>query len=268
MKCLLIFLSILKFIGIAVLVLLALIIVLLLVLLFAGIRYEASSDCDEDGSNNRTEGFVSYAFGLAKLRFCYANKSFDYRLSVCLFKILDSKKKSGNKGKIETKHKEQTAEKTKPNTENLTKDTSDDAEKKINRKTKRKKPQKSKKTKSKKFDFGKIVEIFKQYDIGQLARIIFKFLKSFIKALGIKQFEADTLFGFDDPSTTGLVLGGAAALTAFLPFRIGLKGNFEGKAFELRGNINGRTSLIRLIIPIVVFIKEKPVWEIITNKRG
>jgi hypothetical protein len=295
MKWLLIFLSILKFIGIAVLILLALILLTMFILLLTGIKYEAKSSCDD--GNNCAEGFISYVFGLIRFSFRYEDKKLAYGLNIGFIEILGSEKKP-KKVKTEsekkvTADKKATSDKKATADKQTTADRKAPSEKKVSLgegKARTSTEHKSDKKKVKRKRFGSIkrkksnrkskrgagikarldmaISIAKKYDIRQLIAVTLKFCNRFIKALGIKQLSADTVFGFDDPSTTGLILGGASVVAAFLPFRVGLRGYFDGKYFEINGILKGKTNLLRLLIPVVVFIMEKPVWKIITNKRG
>jgi hypothetical protein len=271
MKWLLIFLSILKFIGIAVLILLAIILLTMFILLLTGIKYEAKSSCDD--GNNYAEGFISYIFGLIRFSFKYDDKKLVYGLNVGFIEVFGSEKKAKKtKSKLERRVTSDT--KALPGKDKEKKSTKNNSKKK---KVKSKKSgsisraknnRKSKRDNNIRTRLEKLVDIVKKYDVRQLIGVTMKLCRRLFRALGIKHLSADTVFGFDDPSTTGLVLGGVSAVTAFLPFSVRLGGYFDGKYFEIKGILKGKTNLLRLLIPVVVFIMEKPVWKIITNKRG
>lgn len=277
MKWLLVIIAVLKIAGIAVLAVLALAVLLLLTVLLCSLKYEASG-AYKDGSGVGS-GFVSWLFGLIRLDFGYNASGFYYKVKIPFYKLLRSRKapsKAVNADSAEDTRvvsamsREETAKAdTAPEEKSQEKaDSTHKAEKSV-------KKQKHKTEKSvhhnKKKEKGvvrKILDTCNEYEVQKLYKPLKRFLKRFFSALGIRDAGADICFGFDDPSLTGMVLGGGAAAAAFIPFRLNLSGFFEGEYLCGNGRIKGKTSILALIIPTVRMVFEKPVWNFLMKMKG
>jgi hypothetical protein len=116
--------------------------------------------------------------------------------------------------------------------------------------------------------YTKAVSFFNEYEPTKLYKPIKRFFKRFFKAMGVKTAVVDATFGFDDPSLTGVVLGGCSALSVFLPIKLRLSGYFEGSFLEGNAKLKGKTCLLALVVPIIRLVFEKPVWNILTKLKG
>jgi hypothetical protein len=90
-------------------------------------------------------------------------------------------------------------------------------------------------------------------------------LKRLLKAVIFKEFYAKTIFGFDDPSLTGVLLG--AAYMIVTPLGLGeqilFDGDFENKRLFADVRVKGYTNLWSILWPLTAFAISKPVWPII-----
>jgi hypothetical protein len=129
-------------------------------------------------------------------------------------------------------------------------------------------PKKRNKPDKKKGLLHKIITYYKEYDLKSLYPAVKRFIKKMCRAVGIKEAFANVVFGFDDPSLTGMVLGGGAAFAAFVPFKLNLSGFFEGEYLDADGKVKGKTRLIALLVPLVGLVVEKPVWNLIMKLKG
>lgn len=137
--------------------------------------------------------------------------------------------------------------------------------KKIKKTKKKKKPKKINPVKRIKVFYENIKEKWEYYNISQLIPLIIKLVKDLIKAVGVKKCNIGGVIGFSDPSTTGGVLGVIGMLSVYLPGKIQIEGNFEKADFKCNGVIEGNTSLIKLLLPLIKFVFKKPVLNIIIN---
>ncbi len=279
MKLLMTMLAVLKFAGIFVLTVIAIVLVLLAVIAVCGIKYEAGGEY-KDGRGNGN-GFVSWLFGLVRVDFGIKNNSFDYTLKVPFLSLAKKARAGKAKPKSVAKAQDDTEKKAADDRqEGAAEKPSDKTINKRTVKSKQKKPKKAKnktETKKKKL-FGKadeekslperLIYYYKHYELKKLYEPLKRLLKRLIHAIGIKHAQADVIFGLDDPSVTGMILGGSAAAAAFLPFRLNIKGFFGGEYLEARASISGKTSVLALMIPCIKMVFEKPVWNILMKLKG
>lgn len=273
MKWLSIIIAILKIAGIAVLAVLALAVLLLLVVLLCSLKYEASGAYKDGGGVG--SGFVSWLFGLIRLDFGYNASGFYYKVKIPFYKLLKIGKTPSKT--VDANGTEDTRIVSAMSREKTVSSDASPEEKADNthKAEKSAKKQKHKTEKSvhhnKKKEKGIVRKIFdtcNEYEVQRLYKPLKRFLKRFFSALGIKDADADICFGFDDPSLTGIVLGGGAAAAAFIPFRFNLSGFFEGEYLCGNGRIKGKTSILALIIPAVRMVFEKPVWNFLMKMKG
>lgn len=246
---------VLKYIGIAILIVLAILIILLLLLLFNSVKYEAKGAYSAEEST--ANAFVSWLFGLIRFEVSYNGNDFKFNARCPMKKriqrIIAGKRNKNDDSKPVVKIASVENEKNEPR-------------KKADQE-KQHKLKKSAKNKSVvdrlKDAFEKIFYYYNEYDIKHLFSPFKRFLLRFVKSLGLKKMEADITFGFDDPSLTGMVLGGSTAATAFLPFDVNLRGYFDGEYLNGNGYIKGKTCVLRLLMPFIKVILEKPVRNLI-----
>lgn len=277
MKWFLVILAVLKYTGIVLLAVLLFLVLVLLILLLCSIKYEAQGEYNEGLANGA--GFVSYMFGLIRFEFSYKEGSFGYKLKVPFYNSLKKKsiKKANNTSAVTPAEDDRTVtimSKTdvkQPECKTEQNNKSDDKTAFFNKKKfcilNRFKRKAEKKPKERSI-LDKITYYYKKYEVKSFYKPFKRFLKRFFKSLGINFAEADVCFGFDDPSLTGVVLGGGTALSAFLPVRLNLNGFFEGEYLCGKGNIKGKTCIIAVIIPIIKLVFEKPVWKLLMNLKG
>ncbi|GEM_PF-3003025 len=286
MNWLLVLIAAFKFIGITLLLLLALVVVVLLIVLLCGIKYEAKGDYKDGAGQGR--GFVSYLFGLIRLDFDYRDNKLAYKLKIP-FLSADKKKAKGKKHKRTEKMQAPIKEIVSDDDRTVT--IMSKTEKIKNEETDGSAVKEKKKAEKKsflkkirhKFDafvhhktkepeeeslFDRLMYYYREYDLKKLYKPLKRFFNRFVNAMGIRDACVDVIFGFDDPYVTGIVLGGGAAVSAFLPFRFKLRGNFEGEYLDANANITGRTCILALIIPVVRMVFEKPVWKLLMKLKG
>ncbi len=114
-------------------------------------------------------------------------------------------------------------------------------------------------------------EFRERYDIPLLLRNLKIYVFQQLKSLGIKGGSVDGIVGLGDPSQTGLMLGGAGVIGAFVPIDVDISGDFEKKYIALNGSLYGKTYLLKLLLPILKLILKKPVRTILYDilfKKG
>ena len=89
--------------------------------------------------------------------------------------------------------------------------------------------------------------------------------KRILKALLPSQANGECRFGFDDPSTTGILLGAAHALLGVsdLYSHINISADFEKEFLYMKCHIAGKIMLWSLFWPLIAYIFSKPIWFII-----
>jgi hypothetical protein len=280
MKWLAVFAVILKFIGIAVLLLLAILLLVIFVVLLSAIKYEAVGDY----GNGRGKGkaYISYLFGLVRFDMRYDGTELCYNVKI---PFVDTKKLlSGSEKNENTEKKEASADKVNEALETektpfeaieqtdsisvkaMQEDKS--TQKKHKHKTANSGKSKDKKARNIKRIYNKAVSVCKEYEPVKLYKPIKRFLKRFFKAMGVKTALVDATFGFEDPSLTGIVLGGSSVLAAFVPITLNLSGHFDGSYLNGNARLRGKTCLLALAVPIIRLVFEKPVWNILTKLKG
>lgn len=139
--------------------------------------------------------------------------------------------------------------------------------KKIKNKKVKLKKSKFKKTKSDNGLFDIINKIKTYPDKDKIINYTLKLLKRLKTAIKFKAAEIYGTIGFDDPSQTGLFLGGVSIISAFLPINFNIKGNFEKGDFNAGIYLKGRFSLWSLGFPILVYILKKPIRKILFGRN-
>lgn len=104
-----------------------------------------------------------------------------------------------------------------------------------------------------------------KYSIKNILNATIKLIAKLFKNIKFKKCEINGIVGLSDPSDTGMAVGAAAVVKAFVPFDINIEGNFEEK--ELTGNFNvmGKTNLWLILFPIAKYIFTKPIWPLVKD---
>lgn len=255
----LIALMILKIIGLILLFILALALVILAILLFTPIKYHISSN-----NVDKPYLFVKLGIWLNMVAITYFYNEDKEENKVILFwlkfdwdKVFKEKKEKNKK-----KHKSKASAKNKKAEKKKKEDSSD--------KEKSYKKSKYKGIKAKiKATLSYIRQKLSAFNAVKNKRELFGYLlelvKGLFKALRTKKFKAKIKFGFEEPDETGIMLGFGCGVNAFLPFKIDLEADFENSCFDYALEIKGKTSIFLLIVPIVKFVLNKPIWDLIFN---
>lgn len=264
--------AVLKIVLCILLIVLAIALVILAVLLLCGIKYEAIGNFSEN--NKKATGFASWLFNLVRVDFSYSEAGLEYNLKIPLKSFIFGKRnKKENKVHPPIKEKQDdrvvTAMDSETSRNNSIKKQVADNNKndKIlepsKKKEKKGKTKKKRKKEKEKTLLAKLKEAYYEYDVKSLYKPLKRFLKRVLKAIGIRKARADLTFGFDDPSLTGMVLGGGCAVAAFLPFDFRLRGHFDGAFLDGNVIIKGKTCAFAILVPTARLVFEKPVWKLI-----
>ena len=119
----------------------------------------------------------------------------------------------------------------------------------------------NKKEKRQKFLLEVINYPYKRELIDQTVLLI----KRSIAAVKPKYFYLNGEVGFDSPNLTGLLLAAVGIVRGFNGMNVDLTGNLEKETLDAELKLNGRTSLLVLIIPTVRYIASRPVRAIIKS---
>ncbi len=169
--------------------------------------------------------------------------------------------------------------------ENNSENNSEDVSENISEDTPTEKKEKPKKTKKKRVKKAKKENIFdkiksaydsfqyfrERYDIPLLLSNIKIYVVQQCLSLGVQGGSIGGILGLDDPSKTGMVLGGIGIIGAFAPIETDISGEFERKYIALNGSLYGRTYLLKLALPVLKLIFKRPVRTIIYDilfKKG
>ncbi|MCL2527184.1 MAG: hypothetical protein FWE42_02105 [Defluviitaleaceae bacterium] len=95
--------------------------------------------------------------------------------------------------------------------------------------------------------------------------LVLQCIQKFLKALKPKKLDIHGIVGFDDPATTGWVMGSYEAITSVLNIRHKIKilGSYHEKALDLSVSAKGRTRLWRLMWPFAWLYLKKPIRTVI-----
>lgn len=103
----------------------------------------------------------------------------------------------------------------------------------------------------------------------QILGIIWPKLQIFLIRIRPRQLRGQIQFGFSDPATTGQVLGGIAMIPFLYQTEIVIRPDFESEKAYVSGNIytKGRMHLIHFIILIVKLLLDKNIRSLLGNLR-
>lgn len=267
MKILALIISILKILGIILLIILALILLIILILLFSKIKIDLDAKFFE---NIALKFKASYLFGILKYRFDYEKN--EHKLIIFGKNIFKNEKKQkkrktelkksnneSNKNKLDIKkhYKKEPKEKTIKEF-NKTFDT-DFEDEKSNYENIKENTEDFNKKKSLKEKINK--EIIKE---------LIMLMKKLIKSFNFKKIKINLSYGFEEPYTTGKT---CAIISIILPAfskkyikNINLIPNFQEKELEGEAQLKIRTTLFKLLLPILFFIFNKNIRKIIFQK--
>lgn len=254
-----VFLHVLSIIGIILLILIGIIVALLLLVLFFPFVYKAKIVKNEDLS---VKASVRWLFGFLTVPVSFAEKQLAWDLKIAGFSLkplLTGEKKKKPKKKKKKKEKKQPVimpgEKA---DKQVAKDAKAAAKAEI-------KIQKGKKKASRKiYEEGeakggirerlkeKLISLYEMSKIavkvGQAYTAVRKKIFKIVKHVMPKKIRGMLRFGFDDPSTTGKVLGMICAVYPALPVELELYPDFEKAVFECDLLIKGRIFLIYIVV--------------------
>ncbi|MCD8151563.1 MAG: hypothetical protein LUD71_00500 [Clostridiales bacterium] len=219
--------SVCKIIGIIVLVLLA----LLAILLFLPVSYELDADTEQ----KRCAVRISWGFGLVRFRFLYGEQT-EMVLSVLFFGIdfLDEERRRRRKNR-----KQRKAAKKK------TKEDKEDAE--------RGPLQRAAGVAA---TVTHVVGLVRDYE---LMDAVWPGLMDFLFHVRPRQVRGQKVFGFDDRSVTGQVVGGLALIPLFYQTDLQVTPDFETEETFIRGNIRlkGHMMLFHAVRMLVRWFGQK-----------
>ena len=120
--------------------------------------------------------------------------------------------------------------------------------------------------------FNKLKEYYGTYKSisgrTEIIRLTKQLVKRLFRALGIKKFGADGVFSLGSPCNTGRLFGLVSMVKGLTALPVNLSADFESETrFDLRVKISGRTSMFRILLPLIGYIFKKPVWSIIKKLR-
>lgn len=104
----------------------------------------------------------------------------------------------------------------------------------------------------------------------RLLQAVYESIRRLLRALHLNM-KLSGVYGFDDPSLTGIVLGVMTALNTGMSYSIDLKPEFAGEAVDLRGDIKAWFIPLHILIIGLRLIFKKAVraiwWPKIKNSR-
>lgn len=288
-------LTILKILGIILLVILGLILALVLVILFVPIRYRSKGYVEktDEGINDKILVKVSWLLHIVSVRFELDGK--EGKLVVKIFGKELNLNSGAKKAKQDTA---KTVNTNKPREMSETYDSNVGSFEKVDNKLvekeqpvkaiEEKEPVKDKEKKTfrqkladaldkikaiceKIKHINHIKNAFLEYlrrdeskiAIREIKKIIFKALRHILP----QRFKADIWFGFDDPATTGNVLGILSIFYGIYRDKINLNPNFQNQELKLRYELKGRIRIFTLLMAALKIYKNKWIREFIAFSK-
>ncbi len=240
---------ILKVVGFVLLGISALLLLIVSAVLFVPIRYRAEfTKQDKDMSG---KAVATWLFGIGRLKAFFKDGELTYFGRIAFRKLGEDKKKPPKKN-VNEKRSEASAKSPVKSPEH--------------KKTKEKKKREKSDKKEGLSTFQKIKNLIRNRDeaaaiLKSHEAVILKSLKRIRKLLLHilpKKVRGYAEFGFDDPSTTGKVLGGISALYGMTGPLLDLRPDFRNKVFNCDLYIKGRIRIftVALILLLLYFNKE------------
>ena len=264
---------ILKIVGFTLLGVLGLALLILLTVLFVPIRY--SGRIRKNGSEISLTGRADWLLGFVSLKAKYEDKEFTKQGRVAFVKLWKPKKEeedsfsfSGDVGY--ENFPAPPSDFIKIPDEDAAKETKKETIKETKKESKKESKKETEKEKKKEDGTPSVLKrIGNLYKNREILRRLWEkkkdvILKAFgrIKKLLLhiipKKMKGYAEFGFDDPATTGEVLGAISAVYAFTGPLVSLKPDFEKKIFDCDIEIRGRIRIftVALIAVLLYFNKE------------
>lgn len=107
-------------------------------------------------------------------------------------------------------------------------------------------------------------------DKEKIIKLTLNFINRILKSIKFKKFKINLEYGFQEPFQTGVFCGIISSIVPFLPKKcikeLNIMPNFENEVFLLDTNIKCKTSIYRVLLPIVMFISKKPIKNLIFRK--
>ena len=108
-------------------------------------------------------------------------------------------------------------------------------------------------------------DVLTSLDIKTIIGLCFQALQKFVRALRPKRLDIYGVIGFDDPCTTGWVMGAYESAMGVLNLgpNVRVYGSYHEKAMRLDIKAKGRTRMFRLLWPFVWLYLRKPIRVVI-----
>ncbi|MCD7778882.1 MAG: hypothetical protein LUH47_10355 [Clostridiales bacterium] len=222
------------------------------------------------GSKNEGEFSLRWLFGLVRLKGSFKEGRLDYSLTYP-FKAFLSKPKKKKPKKTEKKpsktENKQSVKQVTPNSQAVSPDKKD-TNKNVTAKTETKTESKAQQTKQKPKSRisilrERISEIMAYENKGDIINCFVKNIKYMLCKLKFEIFEVNVLFGFDNPSLTGEILGLLYASSTALKKGVNIEADFNKQIVEGEGNIKCRGNLFNIVFPTARFILNKNVRNVL-----
>ncbi|MCC8097253.1 MAG: hypothetical protein LIO44_01570 [Eubacterium sp.] len=267
-----IFLTFLKILGYVIIIIIAAAVLVIGTLLSAPFYLRAKGDINDKSEGEFT---LRWLFGLVRLKGRFRGGKLDYSLSYPFKSVLSRPKKKkaqkAEKKPSKTVNKQSPKQAApKPQTVSPDKEKKENTNKTVNtkstEKTKKEKQtgQTGQKPKSRISVLReRISEIMAYENKGDIINCFVKNIKYMLCKLKFKAFEVNVLFGFEDPSLTGEVLGLLYASGIALIKGINVNAYFNKQKFEAERNIKCRGNLFNIVFPAARFILNKNVRSIL-----
>lgn len=208
---------------------------LVLLLLFVPLRYQAYVSSAKAVADFR----ISWLLRLIDIRYMYDNNKLRAAVRFAGFRIKNQKRKAFKKVKTI-------------------------------KKSSAKAPSKKKEKAGLPGRFNSLAALLTDKDGKTIIGVCFRYIAKTLNALKPRYLRVDAVFGFDDPSVTGCLLGAYEAAAGYFRFRenIRLSGDFEKPAFKIEASVKGSVSAASLVGPLVWLVTRKPVFQLIRQTLG
>lgn len=117
------------------------------------------------------------------------------------------------------------------------------------------------------FNLKKILNYPNKKEIISLTILL---IKRLIKCIKFKKIKININYGLNDPFKTGNICGIISTIIPFLPKKyikdINIMPDFEKEIFLANVELKCKTSLIKILLPIIIFISKKSIRKIIFGK--
>ena len=247
MTVLIVILNVIKWIFIVIGFLAALVLVLTALVLFPAVRYDAAGRLSGDEFD--TDVKIRALFRL--VRVCYKPSENENVIIKILGIKLGRKKKKAKKQKVsddEPPLKE--------------KDSASEKKEHGNKSSFEKKKSSAKKVSVR----DRIKSLKGLIGNGELVKLAINFAAEELKALKPKMFKVSGFVGFDSPDKTGYFIAVVSILKALTCFNIDIAGEFNEEKIDVEFAAKGKTSIFKMLWPLVKFVFKKPVWAIVKGK--